>query len=189
MTQPALKSYLDAHRSPYEMYQTPSYAFAVLYLLVGYFVAYLGFFRRGSGARTSSPRISNSFCATFIWPISKFISIYIFSLKDQLSNDRARGNTCDSLRWLAYTHTTITDWIFSSVSCRRLWIPTQNSYLKGPPGLGNTDNSCYQNVILQVLILPYAVSNFSNDLMNRLLLHCLYFKSFSYSWSWRSGIM
>lgn len=189
MTQPALEPCMEAYRSPNEMYQTGSYAFAVLYLIVGYFVAYLGFFRRRSGARTSSLRVWNSFCTTFIRPISKLISIYTFSLKDQLSNDRARGSTCDSLRWSAYTHLTIWDRIFSSVSYRRLWIPNQNKCLKGPPGLGNNDNSCYQNVILQVLILSYAVSDFSINLMNRLLLHCLYFKSFSYSWSWKSGII
>ena len=179
MVQPALKSHLDTYRGSNEIYQTPSYAFVILYLLVGYYVAYLGYLRRGSGVRTSSPRLWSSFCAISFWPISKLISICTISLKDQLNNDRARGNTCDSSQWSAYTHTRLWNWMLTSVFCERLWIPTPKYCLRGPPGLGNIDNSCYQNAVLQVIILPYSIVNLSKHLMNRVLLRCLHLKSFS----------
>ena len=161
MAQPALDSYLDTHQSRDEIYQTPTYAFVILYLIVGYYVAYLSFFRRGSGAPAFSHRFWNSFCTTITWPICKLIRICTISLKGQLSNDRGKGKTCDSSRWSPYNFTGVWKWMDTSIFNRKLWIPTQNYCHEGPPGLGNIDNSCYQNAVLQVFILPNTVATSS----------------------------
>ena len=145
-------SYLESHQVSNESYQSPTYAFAVLYLLVASIVVYLNLLRSSSSTPAWYENFWGKFCFTITWPVCVFIEICTFSFKSLTGNDDGGRSICGSLLSSPLIYIQLWNWIVNHTSLRKLWFSQQENKLREPPGLGNLDNSCYQNAVIQVRV-------------------------------------
>ena len=138
---------------------TPNYAFAILYLSVGSVIIYLKLAHSNSGLLAWYERLWNNVCFVVTWPICILIKLCTSSIKNLRSHDSHERGIYGSLLSLLLSYTRLWSRIFDQTSLKEVWFPQQQTMLRGPPGLGNLDNSCFQNAVIQVSILSLAITD------------------------------
>ena len=142
----------EAHQYLNDKYRAPNYTFAILYLAIGSLIVYYKLTRSGSEASARYEWLWHRFYYIHSWPFHVLLKLCTSSLKSppdasghEKSIGESRLRSFSSYLWFWKS-------ILNHTYLRERWISEQKNTPLGPPGLGNFNNSCFQNAVIQVSI-------------------------------------